>query len=85
MTFRFKQAADLLGVSDDTSRRWADGGRFATTVEVGGRRAVDLHPWPWPARTRYRRHLTYPRPASPFGLDLWSFPCAVPSLSPQRR
>ncbi len=41
MTFRFKQAADLLGVSDDTIRRWAEGGRFATTVDVGGRRAVE--------------------------------------------
>src|SRR6187549_440766 len=39
--FRIKQAADLLGVSDDTVRRWADTGRLVTTVDPGGRRAID--------------------------------------------
>jgi predicted site-specific integrase-resolvase len=29
-TFRIKEAAGLLGVSTDTLRRWADGGRIAT-------------------------------------------------------
>lgn len=37
--FRIREAAQLLGVSDDTLRRWADSGRV-TTVDDGGRRAV---------------------------------------------
>jgi molybdopterin-binding protein len=40
-TFRIKEAAGLLGVSDDTLRRWADGGRIETTTDASGRRAVD--------------------------------------------
>jgi len=40
-TFRIKDAANLLGVSADTLRRWADGGRIETTTDVAGRRAVD--------------------------------------------
>jgi molybdopterin-binding protein len=39
--FRIKEAADLLGVSDDTLRRWADSGRIETTVDRSGRQAVD--------------------------------------------
>jgi molybdopterin-binding protein len=39
--FRFRQAAELLGVSDDTLRRWADAGRLETTTDAAGRRAVD--------------------------------------------
>jgi molybdopterin-binding protein len=40
-TFRIKEAADLIGVSDDTLRRWADGGRIETTTDTSGRLAVD--------------------------------------------
>ncbi len=40
-TFRVKQAAALLGVSDDTVRRWADGGRIDTTTDPSGRLVVD--------------------------------------------
>ena len=40
-TFRMGQAAQLLGVSTDTVRRWADAGRLATTRTDGGRRVVD--------------------------------------------
>ena len=40
-TFRIKEAAGLLGVSDDTLRRWADGGRVETTTDASGRRALD--------------------------------------------
>ena len=40
-TFRIKEAASLLGVSSDTLRRWADGGRIETTTDVSGRLAVD--------------------------------------------
>jgi molybdopterin-binding protein len=39
--FRIKEAADLIGVSDDTLRRWADGGRIETTTDASGRLAVD--------------------------------------------
>jgi molybdopterin-binding protein len=38
---RMGQAADLLGVSVDTVRRWADEGRLATTRTGGGHRLVD--------------------------------------------
>ena len=39
-TFRIRQAAELLGVSDDTVRRWADSGRLPTTVDESNRRVV---------------------------------------------
>lgn len=39
--FRIKEAASLLGVSTDTLRRWADGGRIATVTDEAGRMAVD--------------------------------------------
>jgi molybdopterin-binding protein len=40
-TFRVKEAASLLGVSDDTLRRWADGGRIKTITDASGVLAVD--------------------------------------------
>jgi molybdopterin-binding protein len=40
-TFRIREAASLLGVSPDTLRRWADGGRVETTTDTSGRLAVD--------------------------------------------
>jgi molybdopterin-binding protein len=40
-TFRIREAASLLGVSPDTLRRWADGGRIATLTDASGRMAVD--------------------------------------------
>jgi molybdopterin-binding protein len=39
--YRIGQAAELLGVSPDTVRRWADGGRVKATGKAGGRRYVD--------------------------------------------
>lgn len=39
--FRVGEAADLLGVSDDTIRRWADSGRLPTTRSDSGRLTVD--------------------------------------------
>lgn len=38
---RIGQAAELLGVSIDTVRRWADTGRLAVTKTPGGRRVID--------------------------------------------
>lgn len=39
--FRVSEAAALLGVSDDTIRRWADAGRLELSKEQGGRATVD--------------------------------------------
>lgn len=39
--FRVSEAAALLGVSDDTIRRWADSGRFAVSRAPGGRLVID--------------------------------------------
>lgn len=39
--FRMGQAADLLGVSVDTLRRWADAGRVATERTSGKHRVVE--------------------------------------------
>jgi molybdopterin-binding protein len=39
--YRLTAAAQLLGVSDDTVRRWAESGRFATTTDAEGRRVVE--------------------------------------------
>ena len=39
--YRMREAAELLGVSDDTMRRWADAGRIATTTDASGRLAVE--------------------------------------------
>ncbi len=40
-TFRIKEAAALLGVSYDTMRRWAEGGRIEQVTDASGRLAVD--------------------------------------------
>jgi molybdopterin-binding protein len=37
---RIADAAALLGVSDDTVRRWADAGRLATDLDASGRRMI---------------------------------------------
>ncbi len=39
--FRPSQAAELLGVSADTVRRWADEGRLKTIKTDGGHRQID--------------------------------------------
>jgi molybdopterin-binding protein len=40
-SYRIGQAAELLGVSVDTVRRWADAGRLGATRTEGGQRVVD--------------------------------------------
>ena len=39
-SYRIREAAQLLGVSDDTVRRWAEAGRLPTTTE-NGRLTID--------------------------------------------
>jgi molybdopterin-binding protein len=43
-TFRIREAAQLLGVSDDTLRRWIDAGRVSAIADAGPMRinGVDL-------------------------------------------
>jgi molybdopterin-binding protein len=40
-TYKVGQVADLLGVSTDTVRRWADGGRLRMQRRSGGERLID--------------------------------------------
>jgi molybdopterin-binding protein len=40
-TIRIREAADLLGVSDDTVRRWIDDGGLAVTNDDSGRKVLD--------------------------------------------
>lgn len=39
-SYRIRQAAELLGVSPDTVRRWADSGRLAVHRDGAGRRSI---------------------------------------------
>ena len=39
--FRISEAAELLGVSTDTVRRWVDAGRVAATRDEHGHRVID--------------------------------------------
>lgn len=39
--FRISEAARLLDVSDDTVRRWVDGGQLTVTSDASGRKVVD--------------------------------------------
>jgi molybdopterin-binding protein len=40
-SYRIGQAAELLGVSVDTVRRWVDSGRIEASRTQGGRRVID--------------------------------------------
>src|SRR3954447_8654089 len=40
-SLRIAEAAKLLGVSDDTVRRWTDSGRLACATDAAGRRTID--------------------------------------------
>ncbi len=41
MRYRVSEAAALLGVSDDTVRRWVDAGRLGSTRTPSGRHEID--------------------------------------------
>jgi len=40
-SYRLREAAALLGVSDDTVRRWTESGRLPVGVDATGRKVVD--------------------------------------------
>lgn len=40
-SYRLRDAAQLLGVSDDSLRRWADGGRVEVDLDEAGVRVID--------------------------------------------
>lgn len=40
-TIRIREAAELLGVSDDTVRRWIDDGSVSVTNDESGRKVLD--------------------------------------------
>jgi molybdopterin-binding protein len=39
--FRIREAASLLGVSDDTLRRWVEAGRIPATTDGAGKQTID--------------------------------------------
>jgi len=39
-TIRIREAAELLGVSDDTVRRWIDDGNLSTANDESGRKVI---------------------------------------------
>ncbi|GGS15737.1 MULTISPECIES: TOBE domain-containing protein [Actinokineospora] len=39
--YRFSEAARLMGVSDDTVRRWSDAGLLPAATDAAGRKVVD--------------------------------------------
>ncbi|MEZ0491739.1 molybdopterin-binding protein [Kineococcus sp. TBRC 1896] len=40
-SYRIRDVADLLGVSDDTARRWTDSAALASSKDAAGRTVVD--------------------------------------------
>ena len=40
-TYSLREAADLLGVSVDTARRWTESGRLPSGTDAHGRRSLD--------------------------------------------
>ncbi|MDQ2756759.1 MAG: TOBE domain-containing protein [Actinomycetota bacterium] len=40
-TYRVRESAELLGVSDDTVRRWVDVGRLTVSTDASGRQVIE--------------------------------------------
>lgn len=49
--FRIREASELLGVSDDTVRRWVDAGTLPSSKDSSGRKVIDGVPLAEFART----------------------------------
>lgn len=62
-SYRIREAAELLGASDDSLRRWIDGGRVAATTDETGRQVID-----GAELARFAEHNAGPVPATPTGL-----------------
>lgn len=56
-TIRIRDAAALLGVSDDTVRRWIDSGGLASEVDEAGRKVI-----PGEALAAFARNQAVPAP-----------------------
>lgn len=61
--FRIREAASLLGVSDDTVRRWVDAGDLAASADDAGRKVVD-----GAELARFAVAQSHPTPPDPSGV-----------------
>ncbi|KAA0022186.1 TOBE domain-containing protein [Antrihabitans cavernicola] len=60
---RIRDAAELLGVSDDTVRRWIDNGTLAADKDDAGRKVIDGK-----LLAEFARNNAEPVPADPLGV-----------------
>jgi excisionase family DNA binding protein len=60
---RIRQAAELLGVSDDTIRRWIDNGTLAADQDQSGRKVIAGH-----VLAEFWRTNAPPPPPNPLGI-----------------
>jgi molybdopterin-binding protein len=64
-TYRIRDAAELLGVSDDSLRRWTETGRVSSEVDASGRRVI-----PGAELARFAQQAAAPVPtAGPVGRE----------------
>jgi molybdopterin-binding protein len=61
--FRIREAAELLGVSDDTVRRWVDSGALLADRDEAGRKVID-----GVALAEFSRHHAAAPPHDPSGV-----------------
>ena len=59
---RIRQAAELLGVSDDTVRRWIDNGALPASQDAAGRKVIA-----WNVLAEFWRNNARPLPPNPLG------------------
>jgi molybdopterin-binding protein len=60
---RIREAAELLGVSDDTVRRWIDQGSLSASLDQSGRKVI-----PGDELAEFWRTNARPLPANPLGV-----------------